>query len=174
MSIANTKIMATKSKVKKEKDVVSDKATLVKDLAEELLSLMSLKSTVSVYEDKENEAIRIDIDAGGEAGLIIGNRGKTLQAIQSLLGIILKRRTQVWTRVIVNVSDWREKEEERLNKLALQVAQRAKETGEPQQLYNLTSSQRRIIHLTLSGDSEVKTESVGEGIDRCLVISSNK
>src|SRR4030042_3528845 len=99
--------MVAKSKIKKAKTVKNDKLGVVKNFAEELLSLMALKSKISVYEDKENEAIKIDIDAGDEAGLIIGNRGKTLQAIQSLLGIILKRRTDEWTRVIVNVSDWR-------------------------------------------------------------------
>jgi len=151
-----------------------DKVEIVKKVVGELLELMGLNFKADVYKDSENEAIRVDIDAKEEAGILIGNRGKTLQSIQSLVGIILKRRTSSWTRVILNVSDWREKEESRLNKLALQVAERVKETGRPQQLYNLTSSQRRIIHLALSSDPDVVTESVGEGRDRYLIVSPKK
>jgi len=64
----------------------------------------------------------------------------------------------------------REKEKERLEQLALRTAERVKETGRQESLYNLSSSQRRIVHLTLAGQSEVKTESIGEGKDRYLVI----
>ncbi|OGM03892.1 hypothetical protein A2715_03805 [Candidatus Woesebacteria bacterium RIFCSPHIGHO2_01_FULL_39_32] len=161
-------------KKEKEESVGIDKTTVVKSIIDELLTLMGLKAQASVYEDTENEAIRIDIDAKDEAGLLIGNRGRTLQSIQSLIGIMARNKLNEWVRIIVNISDWREKEEERLKKLATQVAERAKDTGEPQHLYNLSSAQRRIIHLTLSEDSEINTESVGEGKDRYLIVSSKK
>ena len=62
----------------------------------------------------------------------------------------------------------------RLEELADQVAKRAKSSGEPQSLFNLTPAQRRIVHMTLAEDLEIKTESVGEGKERYLLVSPEK
>ncbi len=161
--------MATKTTEKTK--VKLDTASLVENLTNKLLNLLGTKAEAHVSEDKENESISVNIEAGEETGLIIGNRGKNLQAIQTLLGMMVRRETGEWTRIVVDTSDWREKEEERLKKLAVQAAERAKATGEPQYLYNLTPSQRRIIHLVLSEDPEIQTESQGEGADRYLIIN---
>ena len=76
--------------------------------------------------------------------------------------------------MVGNVGDWREKQEEHLRILAKEAAERAKETGNPQPIYNLTPSQRRIVHMELTNDKEVVTESTGEGDERYLVISPKK
>lgn len=157
--------MPTKDKNNKEKDL-----SLLKDLVSRLLTLMGCRASASVEEDKENASFLVSIDAKEDAGLIIGKRGSTLNFIQHLLGLMFWKRTGEWKRIIVDVADWREKEKERLVELANQAAERAKSTGIPQNLYNLTSSQRRIIHLALAGDKEVETCSLGEGRDRYLVV----
>lgn len=143
---------------------------VIKTLAEKLLTLMGTNSKVEVSEDQENEVFIVNIDAKEETGLLIGRRGETLLSLQTVLGIMVRQTLGEGSRVVVNVGDWREKEEERLRELAISAAQRAKETGEPQPLYNLLPSQRRVVHLTLSEDSEVETESLGEGVDRYLVV----
>ncbi len=139
-------------------------------LAEELFSLMSVSVKPQVSWDSENESLSINLDAGDEAGLLIGRKGETLAGIQLILAVMLKQRVGEWVRVLVNVGDYREKEEDYLKNLAISAAKRAKETGEPQFLYNLKSGQRRIIHLYLSEDSDIQTESEGEGRDRHLVV----
>lgn len=156
---------------KKKKTTKKDKTRAVKEMAEKLLSLMGVEVEVEVEEDKENEAVSVDIRADDEAGLLIGNRGKTLNSIQALLGMIYRQKSGEWQRILVNVDDWREKEEDRLSSLAFQAAERAKSTGEEQALYNLTPAQRRVVHLTLAEDEEVQTESKGEGKERYLLVS---
>jgi len=84
--------------------------------------------------------------------------------------MIVKRKLGEWVRLILNVGDWREREEIHLKELASQTAARAKETQEPQALYNLTPAQRRVIHLFLSADPEIETESQGEGKERFLTV----
>jgi spoIIIJ-associated protein len=91
-----------------------------------------------------------------------------------ILGIMLKQKTGEWARVLVNIGDYREKEEDYLKNLAEGAAARAKETGEPQTLYNLKAGQRRIIHMFLTQDKEVETESQGEGSERYLLIKPKK
>lgn len=147
---------------------------LIKKDANELLSLMGTKATVEAEEDKENETFVVNIKTEDEAGLLIGHHGETLNSLQAVLGMILRQKTGEWKRVLVNIGDWREKQEEYLKDMAKTTAERAKQTGEAQNLYNLTAAQRRVIHLTLSEDSEVETESVGEGEERYLIIKPKK
>lgn len=146
------------------------KISLVQGLVDQMLELMGTKAKATVEEDKENEAIKVDIDAGEETGLLIGKHGETLDAMQLLLGMMMRQKEEEWVRVILNVGDWREKQEEHLQGLASQAASRARETGEPQTLFNLNPSQRRIIHLALSEEKDIETESAGEGKERYLVV----
>lgn len=155
--------MAAKKKKKNNTDIV-------KELTKKLLKLMGTTAKIDVKEDKENDALMISIEAKEEAGLLIGTRGDTLNSIQAILGMMLQKKTGEWQRVIVNISDWREKQEKRLSDLAVQTAERAKETNEPQTLYNLNSAQRRIVHMVLAEDNQVETESEGEDTERYLIV----
>lgn len=147
---------------------------LVNGLAKDILSRMLIECEVKTSEDLDNDAIVVDIDAKKESGLLIGARGKTLWALQTLIGLMYRGNTGDWKRIIVNVSDWRQREEERLNKMAQSTAQRAQESGQTQYLYNLTPSQRRVIHLALADNKKVTTESQGEGSGRYLIVSPKK
>lgn len=153
-----------------DKKQVKNEVALVEEIVKELFSLIGTKSQPKVSEDKDNEAILVNIETQDEAGLLIGNRGDTLDSLQSILGMIYRQRTGEWKRILVNVADWREKQQDRLTQLASQVAERAKASGKPQPLYNLSASQRRTVHMALIDDEEIETESQGEGRERCLVV----
>lgn len=158
--------MAKKTKI--------NERTLIQELASKLLEFMGTKAKVAVKEDKENEAFLVEVESDEERGLLIGHHGETLIALQSLLGMMARRELGQWRRIVVNVGDWRERQEEQLKKLAKEVAERAKQTSEPQPLYNLTAAQRRIVHIELSGDPDVETESTGEESERYLVVKPKK
>lgn len=156
------------------KSVSKDKLKKIEESAIKLLSLMGSLAKVNVTSDEEGQAVLINLETDEETGLLIGRQGETLTAIQTILGMIARKNFEEWVRITVNVGDWREKQETRLRDLATQTALRAKETGEPQYLYNLTPNQRRIIHLTLSEDKELETESQGEGKERFLIVRIKK
>lgn len=149
-----------------------DKRKLIQETVDELVSLMGTKAQAEVSEDEANKTFIVNIKTDEETGLLIGRRGETLSSIQTVLSLLVRQKLGDWERIVLNVGDWREKEEERLNLLAGAAAQRAKETGQPQPLYNLSPAQRRVVHLFLSDDAEVVTESVGEGEERYLVVKS--
>jgi spoIIIJ-associated protein len=153
--------MATKKLTTKSKK--GDKLDDFTKAAENLLALMGTKATLKVEKDKEEDTVLVKIDGGEETGLIIGNRGRTLNSIQTLLGLIYKTKMGEWKRISVDVSDWREKETHALQNLRSIQPKEQKETGEAQSLYNLTPSQRRVVHLTLSEDDDVETESQEKG-----------
>jgi len=157
----------TKKKTTEEK---SDKLILSK-IIEELFKLIGIDTAFEVREEEKQEALMVDVQTDDGAGLLIGNRGRNLNAIQTIAGVIFKNKTGDWKRIIIDVGNWREKEETRLKELATKTAERARETKDPQPIYNLSPAQRRIVHLTLSEEEGVKTESVGEDEERYLVVS---
>lgn len=141
-------------------------------LSNELFSLMGTKVAPEISYDKANDTLVVAIATEEEAGLLIGRKGETLSSIQMILGIALKQRTGQWHRVVVDVSDYRQKEEAYLKDLATSAAERVKETGKAQNLYNLKPGQRRVVHLFLSDDPGISTESVGDGEERYLVVKA--
>ncbi len=174
--------MAIKSKTSKKEETEVKVSSIspeevsetLKALTIELLQLMGVNQEAQVVYDQENDAYSVTIDAGDATGLLIGRKGETLTSIQTILAVLLKQKTGEWKRVVVNIGDYREKEEDYLHNLATSAATRAKETGEPQSLYNLTPAQRRIVHMALAEDNDLVTESMGEGNERYLVIRNKK
>ncbi|MEK7061359.1 MAG: R3H domain-containing nucleic acid-binding protein [Patescibacteria group bacterium] len=156
------------------KNVAKDKLKKIEEITISLLSLMGSKAKVGISFDETNQTVLINLETDEETGLLIGRQGETLTAIQTILGMIVRKNFDEWVRISVNVGDYQEKQESRLRELATQTALRAKETKEPQYLYNLTPNQRRIVHLTLSEDTEIETESQGEGAERFLVVRMKK
>lgn len=161
--------MAAKTKNKKVGEI--DEKFELSKIIENIFKLLGIDTAFEVREEKKQEALMVDIQTDEGAGLIIGNRGRNLNAIQTIAGIIFRNKTGDWKRIIIDVGKWREKEENRLKELASKTAERVKETGESQPIYNLTPAQRRIVHLALSEEGDVKTESVGEDEERYLVVS---
>lgn len=151
--------------------VKKDVSKTVQELTEKLLSLLEVHAEVEVIETAEN-TFDVNLATEDETGLLIGFRGENINSIQTVLGIMLKGATGEWIRVIVNVGDYRQKQEEKLKELANQSADRAVETKEPQPIYNLNASQRRIIHMYLSERTDVTTESQGVEPERYLVVQS--
>jgi len=146
-----------------------DPLQTVKQIAEELLAKLEIVGVVSVDTD-ESGAYRVHIETE-ETGLLIGFHGRTLESFQMILAMMLGKKLGKWERVYVNIGDYREKREEALMYMAQRAAERALTTGNPVELTHLSASERRVIHLTLSGDERVQTESQGEGMDRRLIIS---
>jgi len=140
----------------------------VHQVTEDLLSRLGITGAVSVDID-ETEAYRVHIETE-ETGLLIGFHGRTLESLQIILGLLVSRALGSWVRVYVNVGDYREKREEALMLMAQQAAERALAQGRAIELAHLSASERRVIHLTLSGDERVETESVGDGSRRTLLV----
>jgi spoIIIJ-associated protein len=143
----------------------------IQDLTEKLLSLSGVSAQVEVIDMGEN-TYTVNLSTDDETGLLIGFRGENINAIQTVLGMMLKGQTREWCRLIVNIGDYREKQEEKLKELADQSADRAIETNESQPIYNLTAAQRRVVHMHLSERSDITTESQGEDPERYLVVKS--
>lgn len=141
----------------------------IQQLVTEFFGLVGINSQFEVVE-KEEKTFEINISSDSETGLLIGFRGENINSLQTIISLILKNKVGEWIRIIVNVGDYRQKQEEKLEDLANQAAQRALETGEAQPIYNLSAGQRRTIHVYLSERKDIVTESQGEEPERFLVV----
>lgn len=145
-----------------------DNSKAVKDAAGKLISLMGISGEVAAKEEEDaNILVKITTE---QSPILIGRHGETIAALQTILSQIVYKLLGEGKRVLVDCGDWRTKQEESLKTLALSCAQRAKETGIPQSLFDLRSDERRLVHLALSEHPDVVSESQGEGRDRHIVI----
>ncbi len=103
-------------------------------------------------------------------GALIGRKGERLSALQHLLNLMLSRRMGEWTRVLVDVEDYRGRRERQLRELAAKAAQRVTETGKMVQFEPMPALERRWLHLALRDDPNVATQSIGEEPDRRVVV----
>lgn len=145
-----------------------DNSETIREITADLLKRLELTGEVSVIMD-EMGAYRVHIKTD-ETGILIGYHGQTLESFQIILAFLTAKRLGEWKKVYVNVGDYREKREEALMHMAQKAAERAISLNRPVELSKLSASERRVIHLTLSGDERVTTESVGEGADRRLLV----
>lgn len=145
---------------------------LIKKTAEELLDKLSVKTSVSVSKGEEG-TVCVDV-SGEDLGILIGFHGETLSALQLILSLMVYKKLGKWQLIVVDAGDWRKKRQEALSNLAKSMAERVKFSGEEQELPLMSSFERRIIHLSLSDDPKVTTESVGEGSERRVVVKPKK
>jgi spoIIIJ-associated protein len=142
---------------------------IVKKITEDLLNKdLNSESKVNVLVSDEG-VYRINIESPMAANLI-GFHGETLQSIKLILSFLIHGETKEWLKIEANIGDYLEKREEQLTKLALNLAMKAKFSGEVQIVPNLSSQDRRFIHMVLTDNPDVFTESEGEGRNRFLTI----
>ena len=109
--------------------------------------------------------------SGDDLGLLIGWRGETLRALQTVVNLMMgDNETGAGRRVILDVERYRARREEQVRELALRLANRVKRTGQRYTLDPMQAYERRTIHLTLADDEGVRTESSGKEPARRVVI----
>lgn len=112
---------------------------------------------------EDNEKIVLKLSSE-DSGLIIGKRGKTLEAIQVIANIAMNKFNEDWKKIIIDTEGYRDKREEALKRLALKVADRVRKTGKPKVLEAMNPFERRLIHITLQDSPDIETVSEGDGI----------
>lgn len=156
---------------------------LVKETLEELLQKLDVKAEVKVEEKEGVFEVQMETE---DTGVLIGYHGETLASLQLILSLMIykarqrlssgegapasKKTEDSWLKILVNIGDWRQRREETLKQMALSAAEKVVSSGEAMALTELSSFERRTVHLALADHPQVTTESEGEGSDRRLII----
>jgi spoIIIJ-associated protein len=142
-----------------------------REILAQLLGHMGLSVSVSVESgDTSKLDVRGDEQSKEALGALIGRKGERLSALQHLVNLMLSRKLGAWTRVLVDVEDYRGRRERQLREIATRAAEKVKESGKMLQLEPMPALERRWIHLALRGDAGVSTQSIGEEPQRRVVI----
>jgi spoIIIJ-associated protein len=152
-------------------EVSPELAELAEQAVKRMVDLITEDAAVTSEIDGDKLTLRVD---GGNAGILIGRKGQTLEAMQFLADKIVNRKSEARVRVKVDIEGYMETRQANLRQLAFKMAEKAKKTGRPATINQMSGQDRRIIHLTLKDDSKIKTQSKGDGYYRRLVILPRK
>ncbi len=143
------------------------------DLAQAVLQRMidAITTDATISAEETNGRILLSV-AGGNAGALIGKKGQTLEALQTLVDRIINKHNGYpdKIRVQVDVEGYLATRKLNLEKLAMRLADKSKRIRKPISLGQMNGYDRRIVHLALKDDPGVQTRSRGEGYMRQLVI----
>ena len=141
--------------------------TLGLDILKRITGLITENAAISVDEDSERVLFEIE---STEAAILIGKRGKTLEAIQYLTEKIISKHNEGRVHVQGDIEGYQKKRRASLESLACRMAEKAERTGKPATIGQMSAYERKIVHLKLKDDSRVRTQSKGDGFLRKLVI----
>ena len=141
---------------------------LVAQSIREIIEKLQVPATIEV--SRQDGIFFVDIDSE-DSSLLIGKHGVNLESLQFILAVRIKTLTgNDDFEIYVDVGNWRRKKEEKLKQMALDAAQRVATENEPQAIYNLTNSERRVVHVALADHPAVETISEGEGENRHIIV----
>ncbi len=148
-----------------------DPKDIGRDALQRIIDLITTDATISIEERSNRIFFNVK---GGNSAILIGKRGQTLEAIQYVLEKIVNKKRQERIRIQVDVEGYLEKRRISLEGLATRLAEKVKRTGKPATIGQMNSHDRRIVHIALKNDGKVRTQSMGEGVLRKLVIFPKK
>jgi spoIIIJ-associated protein len=159
-------------------DINAAEVDFAAQVIDDVLRILDIDADINIREplshgDGRGSVLAVIDIKGDGLGLLIGRRGDTLIALQYLVNLIVTRQFPGRPGVTIDVEHYRHRREEQIVSLALRMADRVRETGNPITLEPMPPSERRIIHLTLAEDPDLVTNSIGEGENRKVVISAH-
>ncbi|MBQ4631118.1 MAG: protein jag [Clostridia bacterium] len=125
---------------------------------------------VNVETSTDGDTLRVNL-SGPDMGIVIGKRGETLDALQHLTSLVVNRGDSDFMKVSLDAENYREKRNEALESLAHKLANKVVRTRRNTTLEPMNAYERRIIHSALQDHESVTTYSVGQGINRKVVIA---
>jgi spoIIIJ-associated protein len=149
-----------------------EKEELLKKITSEVLQKMTLddfKIAIESKGDADGESFVINIETP-ESNLLIGQYGTTLAALQHVLRLLVRRETEDKFKFLADVNHYLQAKTDSLAGIARDSARQAISERKPVVLRPMSAYERRLVHVELAENENVKTESIGEGEDRKVVI----
>jgi len=143
-----------------------------REVIENILMRMDVQGKVMDIKEGESK-VYIELGSERNSGIIIGKKGRTLEALQFMVNLIVNHDTGTDKKIILDIESYRSKREQALKKMSRDVAHKVIKTGRPWTLEPMNPFERRLIHLTLQNDNRVTTKSEGQGIYRKVTIIPN-
>ena len=145
---------------------LEEEGDVAADYLEGLLDITDLDGDIDI--DVENDRASLAI-AGGALSHLVGDRGEVLDAIQELTRLAVQTSTGERSRLMLDIDNFRSEKKEELAKLAHEIADQVKSSGESVKLSPMNAFERKVIHDTIR-EIGLTSESEGEDPNRCVVV----
>lgn len=145
-----------------------NKIETIKPIIDELLRFYSVRYSLSINEIDEN-LLSADIQ-GDNLSFLIGFRGETLDALQTIINQIIFRRLGEWNQVIVDINGYKKQKNEKIIEITKGYIDRVRFTQKPIEMPNMNPAERRQVHTFISEYQDIVSESTGEGLNRRVVL----
>jgi len=150
---------------------VEEAIQFAKKYLEDLLSFFGLNT--DVYATREDEVIQLNVPSTHLNGFLIGQRGENMRSLQYLTSTALKNNDYEYTRVNVDIADYKKQRADRLRERAEDWVKQVRDAGQPMDLQPMNAADRRVIH-QLAAEYGLTSESVGEARDRHIVLKPSE
>lgn len=138
-----------------------------KKYLEDLLSFFGLNT--DVYATSDDEVIQLNVPSTHLNGFLIGQRGENMRSLQYLTSTALKNNDYAFTRVNVDIAEYKKQRADRLRDRAEEWVKQVRDSGEPMDLQPMNAADRRVVH-QLAAEYNLTSDSVGDGRDRHIVL----
>jgi spoIIIJ-associated protein len=143
-----------------------------KKYTEDIISFFGLNTDVYATSN-DHEVIELHVPSTRLNGFLIGQRGDTMHSLQYILGTALRNQNFKYSRVVLDIADYKKQRAQRLAEKAQDWLKLAKDGSEDYHVQPMNAADRRIVH-QLASESGLETESVGDGRDRHVVIKAGQ
>jgi spoIIIJ-associated protein len=158
-------------------DVTSEEAAAAQRIVQAVLDRMKYKVQITQldpadlngYDEQDEPTLVLDI-RGGDLSTLIGRRGETLDGLQYLVRLLVAKELGHYVHVVLDVEGYKAHRAQMLKQLAQRMAERVATTHKPAALEPMPANERRIVHIALRDNQQVRTESVGMGENRKVTI----
>jgi spoIIIJ-associated protein len=147
----------------------SDHSTRIVEFVTAVTSAMGLQLQAAVTETPE--LLRVNLSGDG-AEWLVRRRGETLSALQHIVSTVFRDSVPEEQRVVVDCLGFRQDKDAELRKMALFMADKAIDTGAPQEMGPLNPYERRIVHMAVADRGDATSESIGDAFMKTVIISA--
>jgi spoIIIJ-associated protein len=144
-------------------------ATDIATFVQNVVDAMGTGLTATIEETPE--ATRINLE-GEDGGVFVRRGGEGLQALQHIVATTFRRQLGDDNRIVIDCNNFRRDKDAELKQMARFIADKARDTGMPQEMGPLNPYERRIVHMAIAEDPRVTSESIGDAFMKTVIISS--
>ena len=144
---------------------------LIKTKLAEILSLLEVSPEITIGEEEGTYKVTID---GNDLSFLIGYRGESLHALQTLLATMLFNELNEWVHVVVDINGYRDGRREKIEEMTRSFIDRARFHNTEIEMPTMNSFERRQVHMFVDDYPDIFSESTGEGRSRRVVLRLKK
>lgn len=145
----------------------------IKEIIKSLVEKMGFVCDVEILDSQDMQNIEKNLICNiktKESNFLIGQYGVNLQSLQHISRLIIKRKIEQRINFVLDVNFYRQEKNSSIVRLATEMSEQALRERRAVVLRPMSSYERRIVHIELSKNNQIKTESIGEGEERKVVI----